>query len=355
MLGNVYTCGSVAFALGRLAIVLGDFDNAEAHFESALAANRQIRATVWLGHTQCELASLLLTRDAEHDCARARELIASARQTAHALGLVRLQRKLELVDVRPQTPQEIVDPRATAFGLIEELAVTEARFPSAGGTQAEEAGSIEAMVVSAVSRARELGTLGTVTFLFSDIEDSSSLYEVLGDLRAHELIRAHNEIIRQQVAAHRGIEVKAFGDSFMIAFSSARRAALCAIATQQSFAAYCETHPDQPIRVRMGLHVGEAINEFRRLFRQGGDPCSAGRHARPGRSDFGVVDISRSDGECRRLALFVHRREAAQRPCRNRSSDIRDRLVIISALRWVLIVPMGILKETLRPRQSAVD
>jgi class 3 adenylate cyclase len=89
---------------------------------------------------------------------------------------------------------------------------------------------------------------------------------VLGDLRAHELIRAHNEIIRQQVAAHRGVEVKAFGDGFMIAFSSARRAALCAIAAQQSFAAYCETHPDQPIRVRMGLHVGEAINESADYF-----------------------------------------------------------------------------------------
>ena len=61
------------------------------------------------------------------------------------------------MDVRPKTPQEIVDPRATAFGLIEESAVAEARFPSAGGTQAEEAGSIEAMVVSAVSRARDLG------------------------------------------------------------------------------------------------------------------------------------------------------------------------------------------------------
>ena len=55
--------------------------------------------------------------------------------------------------------------------------------------------------------------------------------EVPGDLRAHELIRVHNEIIRQQIAAHRGVEVKAFGDSFMVAFPSARRAALCAIAT----------------------------------------------------------------------------------------------------------------------------
>ena len=49
MLGNVYTYGSVAFALGRLAAVLGRLDDAEAHFEAALAANRRIRAAIWLG------------------------------------------------------------------------------------------------------------------------------------------------------------------------------------------------------------------------------------------------------------------------------------------------------------------
>ncbi len=105
-----------------------------------------------------------------------------------------------------------------------------------------------------------------MTIMFSDIVDSSSLYEKLGDLRAHEVIRIHNEIFRRQVAVHRGHEVKTFGDSFMIAFSSARRAALCAIEAQRSFAAYSESHPDLPIRVRMGLHVGEAINESSDLF-----------------------------------------------------------------------------------------
>ena len=56
MLGYVYSYGSVAFALGKLATVLGRFDDAEAHFEAALRANRTIRAAVWLAHTQYELA-----------------------------------------------------------------------------------------------------------------------------------------------------------------------------------------------------------------------------------------------------------------------------------------------------------
>jgi class 3 adenylate cyclase len=269
MLGNVYTYGSVAFALGRLSVVLRQFDDAEARFEVALAANRKIGAAVWLAHTRCELASMLLHRGEGADCARAQELIASARQTAEASGLVRLRRKLELLD-DGQKVATLIPSEQTTPGLIEGMAAVELRPSSVGVIGGGESVAIEAVVDSAISRARDISGQvsfeGTVTILFSDIEDSSALYEKLGDLRAHEVISIHNEIFRQQIVAHKGIEVKALGDSFMIAFSSARRAALCAIATQRSIAAYCDGHPDLPIRVRMGLHVGEVINESSDYF-----------------------------------------------------------------------------------------
>ena len=67
---------------------------------------------------------------------------------------------------------------------------------------------------------------GTATILFTDMENSSALFERLGDLRAQEILRAHNAIIREQVVLHNGYEVKSMGDGFMIAFSSARRALL---------------------------------------------------------------------------------------------------------------------------------
>ena len=54
--------------------------------------------------------------------------------------------------------------------------------------------------------------------MFSDIVESTALYEQPGDLRGSEFIRTHNEIFRREVAAHRGHEVNTFGDSFMIAF-----------------------------------------------------------------------------------------------------------------------------------------
>jgi class 3 adenylate cyclase len=52
----------------------------------------------------------------------------------------------------------------------------------------------------------------------------------------------------------------------MIAFSSARRALLCAMAIQRALAAYNRQHPDEPIRVRVGLHTGETIKNADDFF-----------------------------------------------------------------------------------------
>jgi class 3 adenylate cyclase len=102
---------------------------------------------------------------------------------------------------------------------------------------------------------------GTVTLMFSDIEGSTAINERLGDARWVELLRDHNQIVREQAAAHGGFEVKSQGDGFMIAFASARRALACAAAIQRAFAARNDARPDQPLRLRIGLHTGEAIRE----------------------------------------------------------------------------------------------
>jgi len=102
---------------------------------------------------------------------------------------------------------------------------------------------------------------GTVSILFSDIENSTMMTERLGDLRAQEVLHEHNDLIRKQVAEQKGFEVKSMGDGFMVAFSSARRALLCAIGIQRAFEEYSKQHPSEPIRVRIGLHMGEAISE----------------------------------------------------------------------------------------------
>ena len=107
---------------------------------------------------------------------------------------------------------------------------------------------------------------GTVTVMFTDIEGSTAMTERLGDTRAQDVLHTHNAIIREQVAAHQGFEVKSEGDGFMLAFSSARRALQCAIAIQQDLSAHNSGKPAEPIRVRIGLHTGEAIKEGEDFF-----------------------------------------------------------------------------------------
>src|SRR3954447_856982 len=102
---------------------------------------------------------------------------------------------------------------------------------------------------------------GTVTILFTDIEGSTALNERLGDVRWLEFLRLHNRLVRDEVQAFRGFEVKSQGDGFMIAFPSARRAIQCARAIQEAIASDLADHPDGPVRVRIGLHTGEAIRE----------------------------------------------------------------------------------------------
>lgn len=108
---------------------------------------------------------------------------------------------------------------------------------------------------------------GTVTVLFTDIEGSSALTERLGDKRWWELLQVHNSIVREQIDAHRGYEVKSQGDGFMVAFSSAHRAGHCAIGIQRAFAARNREHDaGEALQVRIGMHTGEVIKEADDFF-----------------------------------------------------------------------------------------
>jgi eukaryotic-like serine/threonine-protein kinase len=101
---------------------------------------------------------------------------------------------------------------------------------------------------------------GTVTILFTDIENSTALNERLGDRRWLEVLRAHNSIVRRCIGEHGGYEVKSQGDGFIIAYPSARRVLQCAVDMQRNLARV-DAEPGEPLRVRIGLHTGEAIRE----------------------------------------------------------------------------------------------
>src|SRR5262249_49414305 len=97
---------------------------------------------------------------------------------------------------------------------------------------------------------------GTITVLFSDIEDSSLIAERLGDQKWLELLRGHNKLVRDQLRAHDGFEVKTIGDGFMAVFRSARKAIQCSEQIQRALAGYNEVIPDDALRVRIGIHAG---------------------------------------------------------------------------------------------------
>jgi predicted ATPase/class 3 adenylate cyclase len=97
---------------------------------------------------------------------------------------------------------------------------------------------------------------GTVTFLFTDIEGSTRLLARLRE-RYGDVLEEHHRALRGQFAEHGGVEVHTEGDAFFVAFARATDAIAAAVAAQRALAA----HPwpaDVDLRVRMGLHTGEA-------------------------------------------------------------------------------------------------
>jgi class 3 adenylate cyclase len=143
---------------------------------------------------------------------------------------------------------------------------------------------------------------GQVTILFSDIEDSTLMTERLGDESWLEVLRAHNAIFREHLRAHGGYEVKNQGDGFMLVFPDPRRAVECAAAIQRALADR-EVADGERIRVRMGLHTGEAIREEGDFF--GRSVILAARIA--AHAEGGEILVSSSlkerAGECERVSF----------------------------------------------------
>jgi len=98
---------------------------------------------------------------------------------------------------------------------------------------------------------------GTVTFLFSDIQGSTQLLKDLGRERYGELLAKHNELLRAAFVGAGGIEIDRQGDSFFAVFRSAGAAVSAAIDGQRALAA-AEWPDSSEVRVRMGIHTGEA-------------------------------------------------------------------------------------------------
>jgi class 3 adenylate cyclase len=149
--------------------------------------------------------------------------------------------RLELVE-HGRAPSVAADPlRRTSIDIVADAAVADPMAPGLFGG-------------------------GTLTIVFSDIEQSTRRGEELGDGAWVRLLGLHNNIVRRHLERHGGHEVKAQGDGFMLAFPSARAAVLCSIDIQRTLDAHGRSHPADLLRVRIGLHTGEAVMEDGDLF-----------------------------------------------------------------------------------------
>jgi class 3 adenylate cyclase len=225
--------------LGLLAATLARWSDAVAHFETSIAMTTRLGMTHGRAKTEVAYAEMLLRRDDPVDRGKALDLLNRALERAGRLGMRHVLERALALKLRAQ-------------GIL-----------APGDFQT----SIDAVATVVTQEQIDLrphaAPDGTITILFSDIEGSTAMTERLGDQRWLDVLREHNRVVREHVAAHGGYEVKSQGDGFMIAFQSARRALQCAIAIQRAF----ELHaPADGLRVRIGLHVGEVVKEADDFF-----------------------------------------------------------------------------------------
>jgi class 3 adenylate cyclase len=119
-----------------------------------------------------------------------------------------------------------------------------------------EARGFEELLDAALSVPHELGQSGIASIMFTDIADSTTIAEAIGDTRWTEAVKRHLRLVDAQIKQTGGRIVKSLGDGVMSSFASARSALAAAQAIQSANA----REPGEPhLQIRIGLHTGEII------------------------------------------------------------------------------------------------
>jgi Adenylate cyclase, family 3 (some proteins contain HAMP domain) len=100
-----------------------------------------------------------------------------------------------------------------------------------------------------------------LTIMFTDIVGSSEYYRLNGDIKGRTIIEIHNEIVYPIIKDHDGRVVKLTGDGIMACFTESSQGVNAAIQIQEAMQKHDEPQESIKIRVRIGLHTGNAIEE----------------------------------------------------------------------------------------------
>lgn len=106
-----------------------------------------------------------------------------------------------------------------------------------------------------MTNARKLSTRG---FLFADLRGYTAFVEAHGDAGARELLRHYRTIVRREIAAFDGSEIRTEGDSFYVVFESVADAVAAGLAIRDASATV--QGDGDPIRVGIGIHAGEVTD-----------------------------------------------------------------------------------------------
>lgn len=105
-----------------------------------------------------------------------------------------------------------------------------------------------------------------VTIMFTDIVDSTRLWDTRGDVKGRLLVDQHNRLIFPVIKKFHGNVVKTIGDSVMASFAVPEDALRAAIGIQQSLADYRKKNRYFSLEIRIGMHTGMALIEHRDVF-----------------------------------------------------------------------------------------
>jgi len=129
-----------------------------------------------------------------------------------------------------------------------------------GGTETNDTGAV---VLPGGADARDPGIR---TILFTDVVNSTTLTQSLGDEAALALLGIHDTVVRDALSALGGREVKHTGDGIMASFVSTAAAVRCAIQIQRELDKHAQANPERALKVRVGAAAGEPVEQHNDLF-----------------------------------------------------------------------------------------
>jgi len=176
-------------------------------------------------------------------------------QLAHQIGCATITlRKIESEERRPSAA--IVEQLAKIFEISQEERTSFLKFARGDWGYMPVEGTEESPWLVREGSAEERSKIGLSTFLFTDIEGSAKLWDQAPE-KMKVALQRHHEVLQEAITSNGGSVFQIVGDAFCAAFPTVLSAVSAAVNAQR------ELHKEQwntpfPIRVRMGIHTGEA-------------------------------------------------------------------------------------------------